>query len=133
MNNGKHVILCVDDDQDLLDTLRLVLEKNGYEMVEAHSAEQGLSRYREVRPDLVIVDLMMEEVDAGTSLVRNLRADGNTRPVYMLSSVGDSLSTNIDYAELGLAGVFQKPIDHQQLLRVLRTKLKQGDASATTA
>ncbi len=124
MKNGKYVILCVDDDQDLLDALRLVLEKNGYEVAEAHSAEQGLQRYRETQPDLIIVDLMMEEVDAGTGLVRNLKADGNTRPVYMLSSVGDSLSTNVDYAELGLSGVFQKPINNQQLLAVLKTKLK---------
>jgi DNA-binding response OmpR family regulator len=124
MKNGKHVILCVDDDQDLLDALRLVLEKNGYEFVEAHSAEQGLQRYKSAQPDLIIVDLMMEEVDAGTGLVRNLKAEGNTRPVYMLSSVGDSLSTNVDYAELGLSGVFQKPINNQQLLNVLKTKLK---------
>ncbi len=124
MKDGKFVILCVDDDQDLLDALRLVLEKNGYVMVEARSAEQGLKRYHETSPDLIIVDLMMEEVDAGTSLVRNLRAAGNTRPVYMLSSVGDNLSVNVDFTELGLAGVFQKPIDNQQLLNVLRSKLK---------
>ncbi|MEW6249019.1 MAG: response regulator [Planctomycetota bacterium] len=123
MKNGKPVILCVDDDQDLLDALRLVLEKSGYAMVEARSAEQGLRRWQESPPDLVIVDLMMEEVDAGTNLVRNLKAAGNTAPVYMLSSVGDDLNVNIDYSELGLAGVFQKPIDNQQLLTVLRTKL----------
>ncbi len=125
MQNGKPVILCVDDDQDLLDALRLVLEKNGYVMVEARSAEIGLRKYKETPPDLIIVDLMMEEVDAGTSLVKELKALGNTKPVYMLSSVGDSLNVTIDYGELGLAGVFQKPIDNQQLLTVLKTKLKK--------
>ncbi len=125
MRNGKFVILCVDDDQDLLDALKLVLEKNGYEMIAARSAEDGLRKYHETCPDLIIVDLMMEEVDAGTSLVRNLKAAGNTRPVYMLSSVGDNLNLNIDYNELGLAGVFQKPIDNQQLISVLKTKLKK--------
>jgi DNA-binding response OmpR family regulator len=124
MNNGKHVILCVDDDQDLLDAMRLVLEKNGYEMIAARSAELGLRAYEQARPDLIIVDLMMEEVDAGTSLVRNLKAAGNTKPVYMLSSVGDNLNINIDYNELGLTGVFQKPINNQQLLTVLKTKLR---------
>ncbi|MCK4340722.1 MAG: response regulator [Phycisphaerae bacterium] len=124
MQDGKHVILFVDDDQDLLDAMRLVLEAKGYAMVEARSAEQGLRQYKEASPDLIIVDLMMEEVDAGTSLVRDLKAEGNTKPVYMLSSVGDNLNLNIDYSELGLAGVFQKPIDNQQLLSVLKTKLK---------
>lgn len=125
MHDGKPLILCVDDDQDLLDALRLVLEKNGYSMVEARSAEQGLAKYKETNPDLVIVDLMMEEVDAGTTLVRNLKAEGNTRPVYMLSSVGDQVNLNIDYNELGLSGVFQKPINNKQLLTVLAAKLQQ--------
>jgi len=125
MQDGKPVILCVDDDQDLLDALRLVLEKNGYAMVEARSAELGLRKYKESNPDLIIIDLMMEEVDAGTALVKELKAAGNTRPVYMLSSVGDNLNVTIDYAELGLAGVFQKPINNQQLLTVLKTKLKK--------
>ena len=123
MQDGKHVILCVDDDQDLLDALRLVLEKNGYVMMAARSAELGLRKYKESNPDLIIVDLMMEEVDAGTALVKELKAAGNTKPVYMLSSVGDNLNVTIDYAELGLAGVFQKPINNQQLLTVLKTKL----------
>jgi two-component system nitrogen regulation response regulator NtrX len=125
MQDGKPVILCVDDDQDLLDALRLVLEKNGYAMVEARSAELGLRKYKESNPDLIIIDLMMEEVDAGTALVKELKAAGNTKPVYMLSSVGDNLNVTIDYAELGLAGVFQKPINNQQLLTVLKTKLKK--------
>jgi DNA-binding response OmpR family regulator len=124
MKDGKYVILCVDDDQDLLDAMRLVLEKNGYFMVEARSAEVGLQKFKRENPDLIIVDLMMEEVDAGTSLVKELKAAGNTRPVYMLSSVGDNLNVTIDYSELGLAGVFQKPINNQQLLTVLKTKLK---------
>ncbi len=124
MKNGKYVILCVDDDQDLLDALRLVLETSGYAAETARTAEEGLKKYKQVNPDLLIVDLMMEEVDAGTGLVRSLKAEGNTRPVYMLSSVGDNLNVTIDYSELGLAGVFQKPIDNQQLLNVLRSKLK---------
>ena len=124
MQDGKHVILCVDDDQDLLDALQLVLEKSGYQVVGARTAEEGLQKYKEVAPDLIIVDLMMEEVDAGTNLVKNLKLEGNAKPVYMLSSVGDNLNLNIDYAELGLTGVFQKPIDNQQLLTVLKIKLK---------
>jgi hypothetical protein len=43
----------------------------------------------------------------------------------MLSSVGDSLASNVDYSELGLTGIFQKPIDFDALLTTLKTKLKQ--------
>ncbi len=118
------VILAIDDDPDLLDVIRLVLEKNGYHMVAAESAEEGLRKYKETKPDLIIVDLMMEEVDSGAGFVKELRALGNTAPIYMLSSVGDSLHMSTDYTELGLTGIFQKPIDSNTLLSTLRTKLK---------
>jgi len=124
MKDGKFVILCVDDDPDILQTLQMVLEKNGYVMAGANSAEEGLKRYREGSPDLVIVDLMMEKVDAGTSLVTQLRAEGTKVPVYMLSSVGDELHGTINTQQLGLAGVFQKPIDPRFLIDTLKTRLK---------
>jgi DNA-binding response OmpR family regulator len=126
MQHGKHVILLVDDDQDVLDGMRLILETNGYVMVEANSAEDGLRKYKQTNPDLLIVDLMMEEVDAGTSLVKELKALGNAKPVYMLSSVGDGLSETTDTSELGLAGVLQKPVDHKVLLSLLKAKLGEG-------
>jgi DNA-binding response OmpR family regulator len=124
MQDGKYVILCTDDDPDLLDILRTILEANGYIMIEAGSAEDGLKEYKESQPDLLIVDLMMEEVDAGVTFARELRLLENQAPVYLLSSVGDQVSQNIDFNELGLSGVFQKPIDSKMLLSVLKAKLK---------
>ncbi|MBN1511335.1 MAG: response regulator [Phycisphaerae bacterium] len=124
MKDGKHVILYVDDDPDFLFAVRTVLEANDYIMVEAGTAEEGLKVYKEARPDLIIVDLMMEEVDAGTRMVKELMVLGNKAPVYMLSSVGDNLSQMTDYSQLGLAGVFQKPVDNNAMLKVLKQKLK---------
>jgi len=125
MHDGKYVILCIDDDEDILVSLRLVLEVNGYIVHGAATAEEGLRIYKKTKPDLLIVDLMMEEVDAGTSFVKELKALGNTAPIYMLSSVGDSLNVSADYSELGLTGVFQKPIDPDTLLAILRKRLKR--------
>jgi DNA-binding response OmpR family regulator len=124
MKNGSFVILCVDDDQDVLTSLRLILEKNGYAMAEAYSAEEGVQVYREAKPDFVIVDLMMESVDAGRNFVKELQLLGNKAPVFMLSSVGDSLAQNVQFSDLGLTGVFQKPVDVNTLLTTLRRKLK---------
>ena len=123
MQDGKHVVLYVDDDQDMLDSLRPVLESGGYVMVEADTAEEGLRVYKQAAPDLLIVDLMMEEIDAGTHLVKELQALGNTAPVYMLSSVGDGLNMSTDTSELGLAGVLQKPVEPNVLLDLLKAKL----------
>ena len=117
MQDGKYVILCIDDDDDILESLRLVLAANDYIMVAASTAEEGLRVCKETKPDLIIVDLMM-------SFVKELKAAGNKAPIYILSSVGDSLHMSTDYAELGLTGVFQKPIDPETLLTILRKKLK---------
>lgn len=124
MKDGKYVILCIDDDKDVLDSLGVVLESNGYEMARAITAEEGLKVYKQVNPDLIIVDLMMESVDAGKALVKELKLLNNQAPVYMLSSVGDSLASNVDFSELGLTGVFQKPININTLLSTLKLKLK---------
>ena len=123
MKDGKHVILCIDDDPDVLDSLRMFLESNDYVMVDAFSAEEGIKAYKAEAPDFIIVDLMMESVDAGKNFVKELKLLNNTAPIYMLSSVGDSLATNINFAELGLTGVFQKPIDFNTLLMTLKIKL----------
>jgi DNA-binding response OmpR family regulator len=123
MKDGKTVILCIDDDPDILSYLRIVLESEGFVMAEAPSAEEGLRAYKEKLPDLVIVDLMMEEVDAGTNFVRELRALGNKAPILMLSSTGDNLAMAVDTTELGLAGVLQKPVSKDRLIALIKAKL----------
>jgi len=128
MQDDKPVILYVDDDQDFLDGMRVILESNGYAMLEALSAEEGLKVFRREKPDLVLVDLMMEEVDAGTSFIKELKLLGSNLPIIMISSAGDNLSLTADYTELGLAGLFQKPVDPKTLLTVLKAKLKKKPA-----
>jgi DNA-binding response OmpR family regulator len=123
MQDGKHVILCIDDDPDIRDSLKMILEANGFVHAGAATAEEGVKVYKETQPDLVIVDLMMEEVDAGTNFVKELKLLGCNVPIYMLSSVGDSLNMSTSYAELGLAGVLQKPVSPASLMALLRDKL----------
>jgi len=125
MHDGKHVILYVDDDEDYRHAVRQMLEAEGFEMVEAPDGEEGLRALREHKPDLVLLDLMMEEVDAGVNLLRQIRAAGDTTPVYLLSSVGDTLAMTTSAAELGFNGVLQKPIEAGRLISVLRSKLQR--------
>lgn len=124
MKDNKYVVLCIDDDPDFLDSLQPIIEGNGYIFESAGTAEEGVRRYKQVKPDFVLVDLMMEEIDAGTSFVREIKALGATPPVFMLSSVGDNLSAVTDYNELGLSGVLQKPINPDRLLSTLKARLK---------
>jgi len=124
MQDGKYVIMAMDDDADFLAASRMILEANGYIMVEAKSAEEGLKIYKKVNPDLILVDLMMEEVDSGTNFAREMKLLGNKAPIYLLSAAGDGMIDNVDYTQLGFAGVFQKPIKNERLLNVIKAKLK---------
>ena len=124
MQDGKYVIMVIDDDPDFLQAMSLFLEANGYIVAEAKSAEDGLKVYKKTKPDLILVDLMMEEIDAGTNFAKELRLLNNKAPVYLLSAAGDEMTDNIDYAQLGFAGVFQKPIQNDRLLNIIKAKLK---------
>jgi len=125
MKNGKYLILCVDDDGDILEALRLRLEKAGYLTATALSAEEGLKKFKETQPDLVIADLMMEEIDSGTGLVKELKLAGNRAPVLLLSSLGDSLTITASTREMRLDAVFQKPVNFDAMLKTIRAKLGQ--------
>ncbi len=127
MNTGnmqKKTILTIDDDPDIRAALRLLLEAEGFSVGAAGTGEEGLKLVDRIKPDAVIVDLMMEEVDSGTVVAQKLKDQGYEGPVYMLSSAGDAVRYNLDACELGLAGIFQKPIDPKNLVMTLRAKLK---------
>ncbi|MBW2731302.1 MAG: response regulator [Deltaproteobacteria bacterium] len=125
MQDGKHVILCIDDDPDILETLQLILDAHGYKVVQAACAEDGLKVFKSEKPDLVIVDLMMEEIDSGTNFVKDVKLLGTDDvPIYMFSSMGDSLAMATSYTDLGLAGVLQKPVQPKMLVQLIESKLK---------
>jgi two-component system, OmpR family, response regulator VicR len=121
--DGGPLVLCIDDDPDILEFLRVVLEGGGYAVTTAGSGEEGLAAYEATGPDLVLCDLMMEEIDAGTQVAKALRAKGRGVPLFMLTSVGDNLDANTAAAGLGLDGILQKPVDADYLLRLIGAKL----------
>ena len=105
--------------------MRLRLEKAGYLTATALSAEEGLKKFKETQPDLIIADLMMEEIDSGTGMVKELKLAGNRAPVLLLSSLGDSLTISASTREMGLDAVFQKPVNFDAMLKTIRAKLGQ--------
>lgn len=123
MDAKKKTILAIDDDPDIRAALRVVLEASGYMVGEASNGEEGLKAVKRIQPDAVIVDLMMENVDSGSSVALKLKEEGFAGPVYMLSSAGDAVRYNLDARQLGLAGIFQKPIDPSTLIATLRAKV----------
>jgi DNA-binding response OmpR family regulator len=120
----KKTILAIDDDHDIRAALRIVLEAEGYSVGEAANGKEGLKIAERIQPDAVICDLMMESVDSGSIVAQKLKESGFKGLVYMLSAAGDTVRYNLDMRELGLSGIFQKPINSKTLLSTLKAKLK---------
>ena len=111
-------ILIVDDDPAIDEAGRLVLEREGYEVEEAPNRAAGMKKLEEVRPDLLILDVMMEEPDDGLRMAREIRKAGHTLPIIMLTSVNAAMGLNIDKDdEMVPVDEFQpKPVDPQTLI-----------------
>jgi DNA-binding response OmpR family regulator len=120
-------ILIVDDDPDIVDAGRLVLEREGYEVVGAPNRADGMNKLEEIKPDLLILDVMMEEPDDGLRMAREIRKNGNTVPIIMLTSVNAAMGLNIDKdGEIVPVDEFQpKPVEPQTLVAKVKKLLEQ--------
>lgn len=120
---SKKLILCIDDDQEILDSLRLILEANNYRVADALTSEDGLCAFEKEKPDMVIVDLMMESVDSGMNFVEKIRKNEKKIPIYLLSGVGDQFHNSCDETAVGFDGVFQKPLKPDTLLKIIGNRI----------
>jgi DNA-binding response OmpR family regulator len=120
-------ILIVDDDPDIVDAGRLVLEREGYEVVGAANRADGMKKLEEIKPDLLILDVMMEEPDDGLRMAREIRKNGNELPIIMLTSVNAAMGLNIDKdGEIVPVDEFQpKPVEPQTLIAKVKKLLEQ--------
>ena len=120
-------ILIVDDDPDIAEAARLVLEREGYEVESATTRRDGMQALVESPPDLLILDVMMEEPDDGLRMVRDIRKGGNTVPIMMLTSINATMGITVDKdEEMVPVDDFQsKPIDPRVLVAAVRTLLEK--------
>jgi DNA-binding response OmpR family regulator len=108
-------ILLVEDDASVRELLKVLLEVEGYDIVEARDGMEGLEKAGVVKPDLMILDLMMPEVD-GERVLARLRAEPSTQriPVIVLSGRYEALERCRDL--IGVENVFAKPFEPVKLL-----------------
>ena len=120
-------ILIVDDDPDILEAGRLVLEREGYEVACASSRAEGMQKVDEVSPDLLILDVMMQSPDDGFVMAQDLRRNGCKLPIMMLTSVGAAVGMNFDKDdEMVPVDEFQsKPIDPAVLVAKVKSLLSK--------
>ena len=121
-------ILIVEDDNNIADLLRLYLEKEGYQATIAADGTQGIDLYRRLRPDLVLLDVMMPGVD-GWGVLRAIRQDSQT-PVIMLTAKGET-TDKVSGLKQGADDYITKPFEMKEVLArieaVLRRTAADGD------
>jgi DNA-binding response OmpR family regulator len=124
----KQTILIVDDDQELSDGLRAVLEKQGFRVLQARDGQQGKQAVYQHRPDLVILDMMMPRM-GGYPVLEHFRGKTDAPPIIMITA--NEGSRHKAYAEyLGVIDYIRKPFAMERLLEAVHRGLspKAGDA-----
>lgn len=118
-----YTILVVDDEPKLLDLVRTILEKEEYNVIEAHNGYEALQRARQDLPDLILLDVMMPEMD-GFEALRELRKSTNA-PVIMLT-VQATENDKVRGLELGADDYVAKPFDHRELISRVKAALRRA-------
>lgn len=116
-------ILIVDDDPHIREVIGFALRKAGFTTVQAENGEQALARFRETRPDLVVLDIVMPELD-GTEVCRALRRVSAV-PIVFLSSRDDEVDRILGL-ELGGDDYVTKPFSPRELVARVRAILRRG-------
>ncbi len=117
------IILIIDDDPDILDSVTAILTAKGFKAITSLSGKQGIESFKKNKPDLVLCDMMMESVDEGTKVAQQIRKKDAKVPIYLLSSIGSATAMNVEIGKLGFNGVFQKPIDPDSLVAAIKKAL----------
>ncbi|HSJ06078.1 MAG TPA: response regulator [Longimicrobiales bacterium] len=131
-----NTILIVDDDADFAEALASFLEANGYRVLRAASGRDGMTLARLERPDLILMDVMMEERTEGFFRVQELRRTPGLDdiPIFVISSMYSIENFDIepDPSWLGHDEFFRKPVDVPRLLRQINARLMpHHDRTAT--
>jgi DNA-binding response OmpR family regulator len=131
MAEPKKLILIVDDDRELVDGLRAVLERQGYQVMQAHDGHQGKQAIYNQHPDLVILDMMMPRM-GGYPVLEHFKGRDDAPPIIMITA--NEGSRHKAYAEyLGVVDYIRKPFAMERLLETVNKTLRPQPAAEKPA
>jgi len=123
-------ILVIEDDADMVMAIRMPLEANDYEVFDASTGTEGLQKVKEIEPDLIILDVMMETTTAGFQVSLELRSPSPESeyaayrqiPILMLTAIHTTTTLRFgpDEAYLPVDDFVDKPVDPDVLLEQVR-------------
>ena len=119
------IIAVIDDDPDILDATSLVLTSKGHKVITASNPDDGYKIVKENSPDLIILDVMMNEPDDGFFLAQKFRREKIDTPIIMYTSVSKSFGMEYGVNELVPVNEFvEKPISPEQLIEKVEKLLQ---------
>jgi len=124
-------ILIVDDDIDLVEAMRLVLENAGFEVIDAQNGKKGIEKTIQEKPDLIVLDVMMGTQDEGFHVAYEIRSNPEIRdiPIIILTAVGQETGFKFDKEKdedfLPVNEFIEKPVDPDTLIEKVRKNLGQ--------
>jgi len=126
----KRRILCIEDEPEMIDLIRLILERKGFEVLGAVGGEEGLEAIRREKPDLILLDLMMPDVD-GWEVYRQMKADDELKdiPVVVVTAKAQSIDKVLGLHIAKVDDYVTKPFGPSDLLESVERILQKQQTS----
>lgn len=127
MTTNLKCILCVEDEPEMIDLIRLILGRRGFEVKGATGGVEGLRMVREEKPDLVLLDLMMPDMD-GWEVYQQIKADEKTKgiPVIVVTAKAQSIDKVLGLHIAKVDDYIAKPFSPQDLLNSIEKVLQKS-------
>ena len=115
---NKKKVVCVEDEPEIIDLIRLILGRKGYDLTGATGGQEGLDTIRRVKPDLVLLDLMMPDMD-GWEVYQQMKADPDLKdiPVIVVTAKAQSIDKILGLHIAKVDDYVTKPFGPQELLQ----------------
>jgi two-component system response regulator VicR len=122
----KKRILCIEDDQEMIDLMRLILTRKGFELIGSLGGATGLKNIQNEKPDLILLDLMMPEMD-GWEVYQKIKSDETTRdiPVVVVTAKAQSIDRVLGLQIAKVDAYISKPFSPQELLDSISAVLQR--------
>lgn len=127
MEERNQKVVYVEDDPEMIDLVRLILARKGYEVIGATSGQEGLTLIRQTRPAAILLDLMMPEMD-GWEVYQQIKADEAIReiPVIIITARAQSIDRVLGLHIAKVDDYLTKPFSPQELIDSLERVLRKG-------
>jgi DNA-binding response OmpR family regulator len=131
MNDTIKHILCIEDEPEMIDLIRLILGRRGFEVIGAAGGKEGLEKVRLEPPDLILLDLMMPDMD-GWEVYQQIKADEKTKdiPVIVVTAKAQSIDKVLGLHIAKVDDYIAKPFSPQDLLNSVDKVFGERNPSA---